>query len=76
VQYPSAVITLGGRSGSTEHTGHCASYSGGVVLTTGGASSVPHDSQKLSLAPTGAPQDGQVLPAGCGPPVAPGSSVT
>jgi hypothetical protein len=34
-------------------------YPGGEVLTAGGASSIPHDSQKLSAASTGAPHDGQ-----------------
>jgi len=32
------------------------------VLLTGGASSVPHDSQKLSATPIGSPQVGQVTP--------------
>jgi hypothetical protein len=66
------VIAPGAASGSTEHTGHSAAYPGGAALTMGGASSVPHDSQKLSPAPTGAPQDGQAA----SPPVRSSSRVT
>jgi hypothetical protein len=44
-------------------------YPGDAVLTTAGASSLPQDSQKLSVALTGSPQDGQVPPASAGPPV-------
>src|SRR5260370_31258468 len=66
----------GGVSGYTEHTGHSASYPGGAALTMGGASSVPHDSQKLSAAPTGAPHDGQMASDAWGTATAPGSPVT
>ena len=70
------MTTLGGASGSTEHTGHSASYPTGAELTAGGASSVPHASQKLSRAPTGAPQDGQVASNAGMSRVASGSPVT
>jgi hypothetical protein len=43
----------GGADGSTEHTGHSGVYPGDAVLTTAGASSVPQDSQKLSVATMG-----------------------
>src|ERR1700746_92773 len=61
-QKPSALIGPGGVDSSSEHTGHCAVYPGGPALLTGGASSVPHDSQKLSAAPAAAPQVGAVTP--------------
>jgi len=42
-------------------------YPAGGVLMAGAASSVPHDSQKLSVTSTGAPHDGQTLAGGNGP---------
>ncbi len=54
------LIAPGGTDSSAEHTGHCAEYPGGLALTTGGVSSVPQDSQKLSVALACAPQEEQV----------------
>src|SRR6202453_5190516 len=61
-QRPSALIAPGKAEGSTEHTGHCATYPGGLgsVSWSVAASSVPQDSQKLSAAQTGSPQAGQL----------------